>query len=60
MLDESTSNLDSDTRIFIYDVIKNLDLTIINSTHTFKDSFSYDHHIEIFIENDQRKIRYLK
>lgn len=60
ILDESTANLDSETRIFIYDVIKNLDLTIINSTHTFKDSFSYDHHFEIFIENDQRKIRYLK
>lgn len=45
-LDESTSNLDIDTKNKIYSVLKKLEITVINSTHS-KEDFEYDFHLNI-------------
>ncbi len=45
-LDESTSNLDTDTKNKIYSVLKKLEITVINSTHS-KEDFDYDFHLNI-------------
>ena len=44
-LDESTSNLDTSTKT-IYSVLDNMNLTIINSTHSMEE-FKYDYHLNI-------------
>lgn len=53
LLDESTSNLDIDTKKFIFDILKNKNITIINSTHNHED-FNYDHHMRIIYKKDKR------
>lgn len=54
LLDESTSNLDEKTKKLIFNILRNEDLTIINSTHD-PDSFSdAKFHIKIEIENEKR------
>jgi ABC-type bacteriocin/lantibiotic exporter with double-glycine peptidase domain len=45
-LDESTSNLDINTKDKIYSVLQNMNITIVNSTHS-KDEFRYDFHLHI-------------
>ena len=45
-LDESTANLDTDTREKIHSVLNSLEITLINSTHSRED-FKYDHHLNI-------------
>ena len=45
-LDESTSNLDTSTKNNIYSVLDNMNLTIINSTHSMEE-FKYDYHLNI-------------
>jgi ATP-binding cassette subfamily B protein len=45
-LDESTANLDTNTKDKIYSVLNELNITIINSTHS-KEDFKYDAHLEI-------------
>jgi ABC-type multidrug transport system fused ATPase/permease subunit len=45
-LDESTANLDMNTKRKIYSVLNELKITIINSTHS-KEDFEYDHHLSI-------------
>ena len=45
-LDESTSNLDTETKNKIYSVLKKLEITIVNSTHS-KEDFEYDLHLNI-------------
>ncbi len=55
ILDESMSNLDSKTKSLIYRVLNQLDLTIINSTHSIED-LDYDTHLSIKIEDDMRKV----
>lgn len=57
LLDEATSNLDSSSKKLIFDILSSRNITIINSTHNI-DDFNYENHIEIYIENDLRKIRY--
>lgn len=57
LLDESTSNLDIDTKNLIFNVLKEKNITIINSTHN-KEDFEYDHHIKISYMNDKRKIEF--
>lgn len=59
LLDESTSNLDTQTRELIFNVLKSKDITIINSTHNHEE-FEYDHHIKIEYDNDQRVFKNLK
>ena len=55
LLDESTSNLDVDTKQFIFNILNNKNITIINSTHNHED-FSYDHHIRIVYSGEKRKL----
>ena len=56
LLDESTSNLDKESKVLIFDILKKEEVTIINSTHNRED-FSYDHHIEIEVKENFRTIR---
>ncbi len=58
LLDESTSNLDSETRTLIFDILKTKNITIINSTHNHTD-FQYDHHLKIDYKDDKRFLKYL-
>ena len=56
LLDESTANLDEKSRDLIFDILKNQNISIINSTHdptSFKD---VENHIKIVIEEDKRII----
>ena len=55
LLDESTSNLDIETKQLILNILKNKDITIVNSTHN-KEDFEYDYHIKINYVGDKRKI----
>tara|TARA_B100000579_G_C22839712_1_gene860768 strand:- start:1118 stop:2737 length:1620 start_codon:yes stop_codon:yes gene_type:complete len=56
VLDESTSNLDSESKKIIYKIINDLDITIINSTHNPDELHSYDYHIKIdeLSDSDER------
>jgi ATP-binding cassette subfamily B protein/ATP-binding cassette subfamily B protein AbcA/BmrA len=58
LLDESTSNLDTETKTLIFNILKKHKVTIINSTHN-KDDFDYDHHIKISYINDIRSFDYI-
>ena len=56
ILDESTANLDSDSKQIIYKLLKEIKFTIINSTHLDINDISYDNHIEIKLFDNKRKI----
>ena len=56
LLDEATSNLDVDTKRLIFNILKKMKITIINSTHN-KDDFDYDAELKIEIKNNQRLIQ---
>jgi len=57
LLDESTSNLDQETRQMIFNILNSKDLTIVNSTHTPDDFKGYDYHIRIEIEDEKRVLK---
>ncbi len=59
LLDESTSNLDVETKNLIFKILKDKKITIINSTHN-KDDFEYDHHLNISYSGEKRIIEYVK
>ncbi len=59
LLDESTSNLDVETKDLIFNILKNKEITIINSTHN-KDDFEYDYHLNISYSGEKRIIEYVK
>ena len=59
LLDESTSNLDSQTRDLIFKILKGKNITIVNSTHNHEE-FDYDHHIKIEYLEDSRVFIKLK
>ena len=54
-LDESTSNLDDESKKLIKKLLNDSNLTIINSTHN-KDEFNYDECINIKVENNIREL----
>ena len=54
LLDESTSNLDIKTKKFIFNILANKNITIINSTHN-KEDFDFDYHIKIDV-GETRKL----
>ncbi|OUX38300.1 MAG: hypothetical protein CBE33_01315 [Candidatus Pelagibacter sp. TMED273] len=56
ILDESTSNLDYDSKLLINKELENLDLTIINATHYITD-VTYDNHLHIEVKDNLRLIR---
>ena len=53
LLDESTSNLDVKTSNMIFNILKEKDITIINSTHNHQE-FDYDNHVKIEYEEEKR------
>ena len=56
ILDESTANLDQETKTQIYEIISELDITIINSTHSIDELVNYDVQIQIQFDKDDKKI----
>ena len=56
ILDESTSNLDIESKNIIKHHLKNSELTIINSTHN-ADEVEYDNKFYIEVNEDSRNIR---
>ena len=56
LLDESTSNLDFETKVQIFEILAKRELTIINATHNPEEFITYDQHIEIVIKNGVRTI----
>ena len=58
LLDESTSNLDINTKNFIFNILNKKNITIINSTHNHED-FDYDHHIKIDV-GENRNLHFIK
>ena len=56
ILDESTANLDQETKTQIYEIISQLDITIINSTHSIDELLDFDIQIEIQFDKDEKKI----
>ena len=59
LLDESTSNLDSESKKLIFEILNNENITVINSTHN-KEDFSYDSHFEITVEKGNRYLNKIK
>ncbi len=59
-LDESTSNLDTKSKDKIFQILKEQNITIINSTHEQKNFDFYDHHLEIEIKDENRLINQIK
>jgi len=57
LLDESTSNLDVNTRDFIFKILSTKNITIINSTHN-QDDFNFDNHLRIDV-GEKRNISVL-
>ena len=59
LLDESTSNLDTESKLLIFDILNKENISIVNATHNM-DDFSYDHHIEIQVAENIRTFNILK
>jgi len=55
-LDESTSNLDVETKNLIFEILNKNDLTIINSTHDINNFDNVSHHYKIEFNKDYRGI----
>ena len=56
ILDESTSNLDLESKELIYKILSDEKITIINSTHSKNDFLKYDKHLEIIFDEGNRNI----
>ena len=56
LLDEATSNLDDKTKVLIFDILKNENITIINSPHN-KNDFDYDYELKISVEQNKREFK---
>ena len=52
----STANLDQETKNQIYEIISQLDITIINSTHSIDELLDFDIQIQIQFDKDEKKI----
>ena len=48
----------AENQIEISEILKNKDITIINSTHN-KDDFDYDHHLSIRYSGEKRLVEYV-
>jgi ATP-binding cassette subfamily B protein/subfamily B ATP-binding cassette protein MsbA len=57
ILDESTANLDDDSRDLIFSILENKNLTIINSTHDPNQFRNIDHHLDIDIIEENREVK---
>lgn len=58
VLDESTANLDKETKSQIYEILNNLEITIINSTHSIDELLNFDNHLQISIGDNNKKLIY--
>ena len=56
LLDEATSNLDLSSKKLVFSILKNKNITIINSTHN-KEDFNFDSELIIDVKNDNRTLR---
>lgn len=56
LLDESTSNLDIDSKNHIFQILETKNMTIINATHNHEDFKNIDFHLKISIANEQRVV----
>jgi ABC-type bacteriocin/lantibiotic exporter with double-glycine peptidase domain len=54
-LDEATSNLDTQSKKLVFSILKNKNITIINSTHN-KEDFKYDVEIQINVVGEKREL----
>ena len=52
LLDESTSNLDSKSKKLIYSILNDLDITIVNSTHSSEELINYDIELKLSQPNE--------
>ena len=50
ILDESTANLDTETSSFLYQLLQNLNITILNSTHSSDKFTSNDIELQFKLE----------
>ena len=56
-LDESTSNLDEETKELIFNLLLNSTLTIINSTHDIDSFKNYTSHYKIELSKGERLLK---
>jgi len=56
LLDESTANLDDESRDYIFDLLKSKNVTIINSTHDPEKFIEVDSYLHIDIQGEKRFI----
>ena len=56
VLDESTANLDKETKEIIFNNLSNLNISVINSTHDISELKNYDYKIEIKNIDDKREL----
>lgn len=56
ILDEATSNLDQDSKEFIFEILNDSELTIINSTHEYRSFKNYDSHLLIQLDGNSRLV----
>ena len=56
-LDESTSNLDEETKNLIFEILKKKNLTIINSTHDLESFKTVDSHYKVELKKGNREVR---
>tara|TARA_A100001015_G_scaffold318913_1_gene440220 strand:+ start:3030 stop:4655 length:1626 start_codon:yes stop_codon:yes gene_type:complete len=57
-LDESTANLDTNTKNKIHSVLNKFNTTIVNSTHS-KEEFEYDFHLNILNVEGKRSFNFI-
>lgn len=57
LLDEATSNLDENSKLLIFDILRDKKITIINSTHS-KEDFAYDSEFRISVNDNKRLINF--
>ncbi len=57
LLDESTSNLDVETKKLIFNLLQKQNVTILNSTHDPENFDFADHHVEIKLVNEERVVK---
>ena len=56
LLDEATANLDEVSRAEIFKILREQETTIINSTHDKESFANVDHHLEVKMIGEERKI----
>ena len=60
LLDESTSNLDSNSKRLIYKILNDMEITIVNSTHSSEELIDYDVELKLSQPNEITIIEEIK